>query len=250
MELLLTLIVGFFIVIGVLIGYFEKNNNKFNALSIGLAFGVIITLVLGEILPESYEILIEEIQEYAIILIILFIILGITILKLLDFFIPHHEHEHKHHHNCQNKCHTEHLTHIGIIASIALILHNIIEGMTLYVTTTTSIEAGLLLCLGIGLHNLPLGFIISTTLKNKKEIVWTTILVSISTFIGGLLMLAISSIISNLLVGILLTITLGMLIYISVFELLPQIINSNDKKYSLIGIISGILILLISIALG
>lgn len=172
-------------------------------------------------------------------------------LKLLDSFVPHHEHESLHHHNHKNdKCHNEHLEHVGILASIAVIIHNIIEGMTLYVTTVQDFKSGILLCIAIGLHNIPLGIIISTTLQSKKEIIINSIVLSLSTFVGGLIVFFVSDIVSNGLVGILLSITFGMLSYIIILELLPQIIYNKNKKYNIFGIVLGVLIIIISSLLG
>ena len=50
--------------------------------------------------------------------------------------------------------------------------------------------------------------------------------------------------------GLLLSVTLGMLIYIAFCELLEQVLRLEDKKTSLIGVISGIIILIISVLFG
>ena len=50
---------------------------------------------------------------------------------------------------------------------MAVILHNIIEGMSLYIVSS-DIISGLFMCLGIGLHNIPLGLIIASTLYNSN----------------------------------------------------------------------------------
>ena len=59
--LLLTLFVGLFILLGCVFASKFKNNKRFTDLSISLAFGVIIALIIFELLPEVYEILNPEI---------------------------------------------------------------------------------------------------------------------------------------------------------------------------------------------
>ena len=54
--LILTLLLGFFIVIGALIVFVFKNNEKFIEFSIAMAFSVILMLVVFDIIPESYEV--------------------------------------------------------------------------------------------------------------------------------------------------------------------------------------------------
>jgi len=254
-ALLLTLVVGLFILVGSFVGLNYKDNKKFTDFSISIAFGVIISLILFEILPETYEVLNGEIGiGRTIIVIIILSLIGITLLKLLDLFVPHHEHDahHKHKHN-NEKCHNEHLSHIGIISSIGVIAHNLIEGMSLYLVSSTSLISGILLCIGIGLHNIPMGLVISSTLTtsnfNKDKILKISLIVSLSTFIGGIFMFILGGV-NELVEGILLGLTLGMLIYISIFELLHQIYHMKNKKIAITGIVIGIILLLVSVLLG
>ena len=120
--------------------------------------------------------------------------------------------------------------------------------MAVYNITTESLKLGILVALGVGLHNIPMGMIIYSTLKNegKKKKTILILLSSVSTFIGGVLMVSISALISEFILGILLCLTLGMLLYIVFFELLPHVLHSKNKILSIIGIIIGILIILIS----
>lgn len=254
-ALLLTLLVGLFILLGSFIGLNYKDNKRFTDFSISVAFGVIISLILFELLPETFEVLNGEIGVVRTIFVIIILsLIGITLLKLLDLFVPHHEHEahHKHQHS-SDKCHNDHLYHIGIMSSIGMIAHNIIEGMSLYLVSSTSLISGILLCIGIGLHNIPMGLVISSTLTSsnfsKNKVLKISLIVSIATFIGGILMFMIGGV-NELVEGILLGLTLGMLIYISTFELFHQIYHMKNKKITITGIIIGIILLVISILLG
>lgn len=237
--LLLTLFLGLFLLVGLGIVFFTKNNNKIVNFSIGLALGVMIMLVVSDLLPEAYEMIsINQNSLDTIITIIVSILIGIVILKILDLYIPDHD-EHN----------DDQLLHIGIVSSVALVLHNIIEGMALYGVMMTSYKLGLFVCIGVGLHNIPLGLTITSTLykanKNKKKTFITVLLVSLSTFVGGLLMFLFDGIINDYLLGILLSITLGMILYIILFELLPHVKEAKDK-YSISGVLIGAILMIIS----
>lgn len=245
-TLLLTLITGLFLIVGSIIVFLSKNNDKLVNFSISMAFGVILMLIMLELLPESYELMNESINgNISYILIFIFVIIGILILKLLDLFIPDHDLE-----NESEKEKNENLFHIGIVSSIALILHNLIEGMAIYSTVITSFEMGLMLVIGVGLHNIPMGMVVTSTFYKANNSKFKTFcmifIIAISTFIGGLIMFLMSTLITNTVLAILLCITLGMLIYIIIFELLPEMKHSHDIKNNVIGIIIGILIFLIS----
>ncbi len=245
--ILLTIVVGLFTLIGTIIVFQTKNNKKIIDFSICIAFGVMVSLAILEIIPEEIELFsVEFKKEKVFLLIVSSSLIGIGILKTLDHFIPEHEA-----HNHTKKAQSENLFHIGIVSSIALILHNIIEGMALAATTIADIKLAFLMCIGIGLHNIPMGMVITSTFyngnKNKKKTILYLIGISLSTLIGGLIFFLLKGkIITNNVLGILLGITLGMLIYIFMFELLPSIKNMKDKKTKIIGIILGIIVIVVS----
>ena len=244
--LLTTFLLGIFILIGAIIPLLIVKKDKVINLSIGLAFGVIITLIVTDLLPE----ILEELGLKYIYLFIIFTALGFFLLRLLDGYIPDH-----HDHKMTKKEANENLTHIGIMTTLALILHNIIEGMAVYSTSLADASLALSLALGVGFHNIPLGMVISSSFyhssKNIKKTIISLLLVSISTFCGGLIMylFKITSV-NSVLLGVLLSLTLGMLLFIVIDELLPRIKNTKDKKYTYFGICLGIILLLIGILLG
>lgn len=229
----LTFVVGTFILIGSLIIIFTKSNQKIISFSLALAFIVMIGLVFFELIFEA----IEHLNN--IFYVLIFALIGIFILKILDHFIPYHE-------NTKEK---ENLYHIGIVSSIALIIHNIIEGMAIYGVALTNIQTGILMALGVGLHNIPMGMVITGTIynKNRKKIFLLLTLLMLSTLIGGLFMAFLSYYINEFVLGILLAITLGMLLYISIFELLPKVVNNIKNKTNIFGIIIGIIVIIFTL---
>ena len=242
-ALLTTLLLGIFILIGSLIALVVNKKQKIVDFVVGLAFGIIVMLIITDLLPE----IIETLSLKYIYIFLIFTTVGFIILKILDNFIPDHEDKKMTKEDLNNN-----LVHIGIITSIALILHNIIEGMAIYSTIITETELGLMLTLGVGLHNIPLGMVISSTFyqsnQNISKTVLTIILVSISTFIGGLIMFFLElTTITDLILGILLSLTFGMLLFISFDELLPRIKTSKNKKTSYIGLLLGVIIIMIAV---
>lgn len=242
--LVLTLVLGFFIIIGAFLMHIFENKEKFLVISLSMAFGVMVSLIFLELLPESFEIFNEKYSSIiSIAMILIFSIIGFLILKILDKFIPDHEDDDE-----------ANLIHVGIVSSIAIILHNVIEGMAIYNTFNTSINLGILLSIGVGLHNIPLGMVLSSTfyksLSNKKKSNVIIFLISTSTFVGGLIMCIFNNVFKNeFIIGLLLSITVGMLVYINIIEILPKLIKSKDKKMIITSIIVGILILFVSVFL-
>lgn len=243
LGLITTLLLGIFIIIGALIAFLIKKRERVVDFSLGLAFGVIIMLIAIDLLPE----IIEHLGLKYIYLFLIFTTLGFVILKLLDNFIPDHEED-----KMTKKELNANLAHIGVVTSLALVIHNIIEGMAVYSTVLTSASLGFAITLGVGFHNIPLGMVIAGTLYQSNQNISKTILsivaVSLSTFVGGLILFFLNKVaISPIILGILLSITLGMLLFISFDELLPRIKETKNKKVTYIGIAIGILILLITL---
>ena len=166
--LIVTLLLGIFIIIGALIALFSKKSDKVVEFSIGLAFGVMIMLMITHLLPEIKEHLgLAKIHYF-----IIATILGYVLLKVLDNFIPDHDDENE---KLSKKELNDNLVHIGIITSLALILHNVVEGMAVYSTFLTSNHLGIHLAIGIGFHNIPLGMVIANAFHQSNQNITKTI---------------------------------------------------------------------------
>ena len=240
--LLITLLLGIFILIGCLIAFLIKKRQKVIDFSLGLAFSVIVMLSILDLIPE----IIENLRLSYIWVFIIGVILGYGILKSLDNFIPDHEDN-----KMNNKELKDNLAHIGVISSIALMIHNIIEGIAIYSTTVSDVSTGLLLSVGVGFHNLPLGMVIATTFyqanQSKKKTILFTSLLSLSTLCGGVIMFLLNTKTLNpIVLGLFLSVTLGMLIFISLSELYPRMKEIKDKETKNMGLLVGFILLLIS----
>ena len=243
-SVILTLIAGLFFLLGGLISKKFKNKEVLNHFSIALAFIIMLNLIFTDLIPESLELLEAYKTSSRIFMIISFIILGILILKILDFFIPDHHHEH-HEEEKNIKEHISHEKHIGTLTVISLILHNVLEGFAIFGLSLNDFKLGIMICISVALHNIPLGTHIFSSLSLNKNKGLISIL-TLSSLIGGITFLIVGEI-SNLLLAIITCITLGMLIYIEIFELLPEMIHSIKKKETIIGLIVGLIILGISL---
>lgn len=250
--LLLTFIVGLFFLLGIAITKKTKKKKELNLFATGMAFVVMMSMILFDIIPEIKENIFAFPEKTKWIFVFGLTILGILILKILDIFIPHHHHEHKEKEK-NIKEHNEHLFHIGFVTSISLMLHNILEGMSIYATSLTNFKTGILMTLAVSLHNLPLGIEISVgmesadTKKKTKQI--TMFLLTISSFLGGFFLFLIKEELPEIILASVICVTFGMLLYIALFELLKEIWMNKKEKYVYYGMIIGILISIIMVVL-
>ena len=197
-SVILTLIAGLFFLLGGLISKKFKNKEVLNHFSIALAFIIMLNLIFTDLIPETLELLEKYKTSSRIFMIISFIILGILILKILDFFIPDHHHEH-HAEEKNIKEHISHEKHIGTLTVISLILHNVLEGFAIFGLSLNDFKLGIMICISVALHNIPLGTHIFSSLSLNKNKGLISIL-TLSSLIGGIIFLVVGDI-SNLLLA-------------------------------------------------
>ena len=245
LALFITFLLGFFIIIGVIIAFFLKKQKKVLDFIFAFALSILTMLILVDLLGHT----IEHLGIKHIYLFILFTCLGLLIFKIIDDFVPEHEDA-----KMTKKEEKKNIVHIGVLATIALIIHNFVEGMAIYLTAANDINLGIMMALGVGLHNIPLGIIITTTLnsdKNTGKYLFCIISLFISSFLGGLLLYLLNiNTVSDIVIGSLLALTIGMLLYIIIFELYPKVKKTTNKKITIIGLVTGVIIALIGTFIG
>ena len=242
LSLFITFLLGLFLVVGIIFSFFLNKKRRVLDYIFALAFSLLIMLMIFDLLKESLEIF----GFGKLYLFIIFALLGFLIFKILDQFIPDH-----HDHVKNSKEIKENIHHIGLLSIIVLIIHNIIEGMALYFVTLSDLSLGIMMSIGVGIHNLPLGVMIGSVYSEsseKKSLTIPMILLSVSTFLGGLIPFSLKlTSASNIFMGILLSLVLGMLFYLVFFELLPKVKDTKNKDMTIYGIVSGVLIFLLTL---
>lgn len=245
MGLLITFSLGIFIMIGALIVRSVKNRGMIEQISVAVACGTMAALLLLDLLPEAME----NLKVDNVIVVLLFAFLGIGILWALDYFMPEHEQVHgADNHRHEHKSTDVDVIHVGVVSSIAVMIHNLIEGMAVYSMATESLKVGILIAFGVGLHNIPMGMIIYITLKNEKRSKRMLLLfaVAVSTFIGGLMMRWLWFAITSFMIGALISMTAGMLVYIILFELVPYLVRAENRLLSVCGVLTGVAVIILS----
>lgn len=238
LSFIFTFLAGLSTLLGTIIIIFKKNKNK-NILISSLAFAssVMLTISICDLIPESITILKTNNQGiFVIIISFISMIVGIIISMLIGKYLPSNN--------------NDNLYKVGIISMIAIILHNIPEGITTFLASSTNISLGLSLTLAIAMHNIPEGISIAVPIyystKSKKKSFYYTLISALSEPFGALLAyLFLYKIINNLIMGIILSLISGIMIYISLCELLKESLSYNNKKLTLIFFFVGILFVVI-----
>ena len=240
---LLTFIAGFSTMLGVLVIYIKsKNHNKIIMASLSFAAGVMITVSITDLIPESILLLGNNLKNSTTIIIsILAIVLGIIISMIIDYYLPD-----KPMTNTKDKS----LFKVGIISMIAIILHNLPEGIATFVATSSDVKLGISLTLAIAMHNIPEGISISVPIYystgSKKKAIFYTLISALSEPLGALLAFIFLKIfINDTILGILFSLIAGIMLQISFCELLPAARKYDNKKYLFIFFTIGVIFMLL-----
>ena len=250
-ALLLPLLAGVFFLGGFLLVKFAKKKKELSIFATSMALIVMLGMIFFDLVPEIIEMSESFIQvgkTEKVVFILGFVIFGILLLKIFDLFIPHHHHEHIE--SEKNKTeHNHHVFHIGFIMSLSLILHNVLEGMSIYIIGLESISAGLLTAIAVGCHNLPLGIEVATSIesekKGRKVKVVLELLLVFSSLIGALVLFFCQNSLPDVFMLALISIACGMILYIALFELLNETLNYLKRRETYYGFAVGVLVILL-----
>ncbi len=254
-ALLMTLFAGVSTAIGGGIAFVVKKNNL-KALSIGLGFsaGVMIFLSFNEIIPEAGEMLKVNFPHNYNWIVYLGFIIGIIVAILIDYFLPDHiDAEELMHPDIPS--HNKHmLKRAGLFTAIAICVHNFPEGMATFLTTTQNFALGLSVAVAIAIHNIPEGIAVALPIYQvtgkKRYAMLYAALSGITEPIGALVgMFIFGLFLPQILIGALMAAVAGIMIYIAFDTLLPLAKEYGNWHLSMIGIVSGILFIWISLIL-
>lgn len=235
-SFILTTLAGLSTLLGTIPIFFKIKTNKILVSALSFASGVMITVSIIDLIPESINYLNQTFKIVPTILISsIFIVSGIIISMTIDKYI--------------NTKREGEIYKVGIISMIAIILHNIPEGIATYLSSENNFKLGLSLTIAIALHNIPEGISIAVPLyyakKSRGKALLYTLSSALSEPLGAILAyLFLSKIINNNIMGLLMAIIAGIMIQISLYELLPTSFKYKNKKQTIIYLIIGILFML------
>lgn len=241
LAFILTILAGMSTMIGTIIIFVAKKKTiKILIAALAFAAGNMLTVSLLDLLPESLNLLIASLDPlFCFILALLGMNMGIIVSFTIESLLPKETTENKK------------IYRVGLISMIAIILHNIPEGIATFMSCTTNIKLGITLFIAISMHNIPEGISISMPLyystKSKRKALLYTFISGISEPFGALItFLFLKPFINNILLGILFSIIAGIMIHISLYELLPTSIKYKNNKITIFFFILGSLVMLIS----
>ena len=260
---LLTLFAGLSTGIGSAIAFLAKRTNTaFLSLALGFSAGVMIYVSFMELLPSSIQALTEVHGEgRAKLYAVLSFFGGILLILLIDKLIPHNENPHEMHRveeisQARQTPHkpTAHLLRVGVITALVLAIHNFPEGMVTFLAGLKDVSLALPIAIAIAIHNIPEGISVSVPVYyatgNRRRAFWLSFLSGLAEPAGALIgYLLLAPFLSDNLFGLLFGGIAGIMVFISLDELLPAAEEYGKHHHAIYGVVLGLAVMAFSLIL-
>ena len=248
---LLTLIAGLSTGIGGLVAWSTKHTHR-RLLSVALGFsaGVMVYVSLVEMFQQSRVSLAEAYGEKAgAWLSFSAFFCGIFIAAIIDKLVPSAENPHEVHTiEEKNRIKDKRLMRTGVLVAIALAIHNFPEGLVTFVAGLSDGKIGLSVAFAVALHNIPEGISVSVPIyhatRSRNKALFYSSLSGLAEPLGALIgFLLFRQYLGSGLLGVLLAAVAGIMIFISMDELLPAAREYGEHHLSIYGFIAGMAIM-------
>lgn len=244
----ISVIAGMSTLLGALIIFItDSKSERTITLSLGFAAGVMISVTFTDLFPGSQNFFFEAVgQKKGILLSVLFLIMGILIGMGIDYFVPHEEYDEEN----QEKPH-QNLYRVGFVSMMAIMLHNFPEGIATFMAGYQDITLGITIAIAITLHNIPEGISVALPIYfatgSKKQALKYTFLSGIAEPVGAFLaFIVLRPFINDLVLGAIFGIVGGIMLYISLEELIPSSRQYGYKRLALFSTFAGICLMPLS----
>ena len=264
---LITLFAGLSTGIGSALAFFARTTNtKFLSLALGFSAGVMIYVSFTEIFIKAKEILADETAGFGLKtgtwLTILSFFGGIAIIAIIDKMVPNVENPHEMRkveemeHAKANEFKTRKLMRMGLFTALAIAIHNFPEGLATFTAALSDPSLGLPIAIAIAIHNIPEGIAVSVPIfyatKSKRKAFWYSFTSGLAEPVGalaGYLILMPFLQQSQVLMGIVFAAVAGIMVFISLDELLPSAEEYGEHHLSVYGLIMGMAVMAVSLVL-
>jgi ZIP family zinc transporter len=246
LALILSAIAGLSTGIGSVIAYFIKKPKMiYLSLSLGFSAGVMIYVSFVELLPEALE---NVGQVFGIAA----FFLGILFIAFIDIIIPEKENPHSYSGLSENVKNDKTLMRTGLFTALAIAIHNFPEGLATFGTALGDLKLGIIIALAIAIHNIPEGISVSIPIfyatYNKNKAFLYSFLSGVAEPVGAILgFLILMPFLTEGILFSLLAFVAGIMVYISLDELLPIAHQYGHSHIVIIGVIVGMFVMALSL---
>lgn len=254
---LLTLMAGLATGIGSAIAFFAKHTDKkFLSFSLGVSAGVMIYVSFVELLHGAQIELTGMMGNQTGKLVCAASFFGgILMAALIDKLVPSKEnpHEVKSVESMQHPPHDRgRLMRTGLLTAIIIAVHNFPEGIATFMASVSSPGLGIAIALAIAIHNIPEGIAVAVPIYfatgSKRKAFWYSFLSGLAEPVGALTAyLILTPFMTPILLNCVFAAVAGIMVFISLDELLPAAEAYGEHHISIYGLLTGMIVMAISL---
>lgn len=242
LGLILSTLAGLSTTVGSLAAiFFRRPGPRFMALTMGFSAGVMLLLSFMELLSHGIE-AVGFGAAYGLFFV------GMVATFLLDVAIPHEYLAERAPTGERDKG----LVRTALLVGLGIGIHNFPEGMATLTGTLQDVSLGVAIALAIALHNIPEGLAVSVPIyaatgSRRKAFLWS-FLAGVAEPAGAVVAaLLLLPILSDEVLGLMLSAVAGIMVFISLDELLPVSRSFGEAHLSIIGVLLGMATMVLSL---
>ena len=258
-ALLLTLFAGLATGIGSFIAFFAKSTNKkFLSFSLGLSAGVMIYVSFVELFVQGQDLLKEEMGTIHGMCATVFCFFGgMLLIGAIDRLVPSFENPHEARSVESMDAPPKRdprLMKMGVMTALAIAIHNFPEGIATFASAVDDPALGVAIAIAIAIHNIPEGIAVAVPIYHatgdKKKAFRLSLLSGVAEPVGAIIAyLVLMPFMSDTLLGCVLAAVAGIMVFISLDELLPAAREYGEHHISIYGLMVGMGIMAFSLIL-
>ncbi|AZN30806.1 zinc transporter ZupT [Flaviflexus salsibiostraticola] len=254
----ITTAAGLSTAIGGFIAFFSRRQSAgFLSSMLGFSAGVMIYVSMIEIFPKAQDALTADLGDrMGTWVTVLGFFGGIALIAFIDKVVPSEMNPHE----ITNATtgidvkQRARLMRMGLLTATAIAIHNFPEGFATFLSTVNDPEVGIPIAIAIGLHNIPEGIAVSVPIfyatGSRRKAFWLTAASGLAEPLGALVgFLVLTTFVSDTLMGMSLAAVAGIMIFISVDELLPSAEEFGKHHIAIYSMVAGMGVMALSLLL-
>ncbi|OVE73673.1 zinc transporter ZupT [bacterium B17] len=255
----LTVFAGLATGIGSALAFFtHKTNKAFLSIALGFSAGVMLYVSFVEIIVKARDSLTETMGDvrgtWAT---VISFFVGMLVIMVIDLLVPSVENPHTIHtveEEDDPSQKEKHLLRMGIFTAIAIAIHNFPEGLATFASALEDPALGISIAVAIAIHNIPEGISVSIPIYfatgSRTKAFWLSFLSGLAEPLGAIVgYTLLRSLFTPNTFGMLFSSVAGIMVYVSLDELLPAAQEYGKRHWVITGVMAGMAVMALSLLL-
>jgi len=258
-ALLLTLLAGSATGIGSAIAFFAcRTDTRLLSFALGLSAGVMVYVSFVELFAQARTLLEHELGGHpGRIVTAVFFFAGVLLIGVIDRLVPSFENPHEI--RTVGRVDRRHrdrpgLMRTGVVTALVIGIHNFPEGMATFMAAMDTPTLGVAIAVAIAIHNIPEGIAVSIPIYyatgSRRKAFFLSLSSGLAEPVGAMLAyLVLMPFLSTAVMGCIFAAVAGIMVFISLDELLPAAEAYGRHHLSIYGVVTGMAVMAASLLL-